>query len=400
MVRPSGPLVNDLRPETALLILCSRVDLDPQDRTKRDALIAGLGPGTGRLFRDAVREGVAPLLHRHLGADVRVSPELRSALRRVYYAGVSRQFRMQSVLGSLLRDARDAGLNVIVMKGAYWAESLYPEPGLRPFLDADLLVPPRDGPALRRILERAGFIVEGDPRPYGGEGRERAAWLVSPVYKKYGISVEVHLNPLGLHMPLRAPEVFWKAARETILSGAPAWVMPWEYEICYAAIHAQQHSYERLSWLVDIAEMARRTPIDWRSAAGLAEQEGLVASVSWALRLVDVLWPDTLPRGTAEAFALRLWEKGVLKSFWPVSAVAARRIVPPAPFYLPSLFALARRRRMAEACRVLPTIIFPPRSWVSHYYPARRGRGVWGHYAWRVAAPWVFLFKRIFLRVE
>ena len=36
----------------------------------------------------------------------------------------------------------DAGQSAIVLKGADWAFRVYPDPGMRPMVDIDLLAPP------------------------------------------------------------------------------------------------------------------------------------------------------------------------------------------------------------------------------------------------------------------
>jgi hypothetical protein len=384
-----------LNPETRLLVLLSRLRLDAPAEGERDRLLAGGALEWTSLLRSAVAEGVAPLLHRHLKSDERVPPEARLALRRAHFSSLTRQLRFEDALRPLLLGAREARLSVVVTKGVYWSEHLYGEPGLRPFLDADLLVAPREWPAFRSLLRRSGFAVEGAAPEDRASAPPRAAWLVSPVYKKAGdLGVEIHLNPLGLHAPLREPAAFWAAARGVFVCGAPASALPWEYELVHAAIHAQQHSYERLSWLVDMAEMIRTKSPDWSVVGGLSRREGLDAAVGHGLRLVERFWPGTVPAAALRPLSVRPYERRGLRSLWPEDDIVSRRPRPAAPFYMPSVFALIRRGRPLAAVLALRPVFFPPWSWVSHYYPGTPVWRRWGHYARRVISPAVFLIKR------
>jgi len=378
--------------------LCAGLTLDEEGRRALDRELASPAVAWNSLVAAAVREGIAPLLDLHLGRDDRVPSGIRAALRSARLAAVARELAVRPILGSLLRDAGDEGLSVVVVKGAFLAEYLYGGPGLRPYLDVDLLVRPGQWPELRSVLKRTGWDEPAAP-DHGGARPPvpgGAAWLESPVFRKGGLSVEVHLNPLGLHMPLRDEGAFWNSLRRVLLAGAPALALDWPRALCTAAVHAQQHSYGRLVWLVDLAEMAKLPGLDKAAIVAAAEAEGIAGPLRHGLRMAARLRGNGAGRSWAFPFPAASLEDRALSFLWPAERVLSRRALTPAPYYTPSILAFLRRREPVAAWHGLRRILFPPRNWVDRNYPGRRGFRLLAHYIRRVAGPWIYLAKRGF----
>jgi hypothetical protein len=293
----------------------------------------------------------------------------------------------------LLWEAQAAGLRVGISKGFHWAERLYPEPGLRPYLDVDLFVRPAEWRDFLGLLHRAGF------RPEIGTLTEissspASAWAFSPVFRKDGLAVELHPNPFGLQIPSATGDAFWDALREVPFAGGTAFAPPWPYEFCTAAVHAQQHSYSRLSWLVDLAEIAGRTDLDWAVASRLARREGIEPVLAHGLRIASLCWPGCIPEGRNRLFpAGRMARRGA-RFFWPEESVASRRPLPEAPYYMPSIFALARRGSPLGMARGVVRILFPPAGWVRRQMPSAGGFRRFEYSVRRFLRPWIFLVER------
>jgi len=303
--------------------------------------------------------------------------------------------KARAIVGPLLRESGRAGLRVAVSKGFHWAERLYGEPGLRPYLDVDLFVHPSEWRAFLVVLRETGFRPEGDPGSEAGPGRGVPAWSFSPVYRKDGLAVEVHPNPLGLQIPARADRLFWDSLQPVSLAGGAAWVPGWPQELCYAALHAQQHSYARLSWLVDLAEMAGMEGLDWAEAGSIAAAEGLEDSLGHGLRLIARCWPGAVPDSGRRLIPSGGWARRACLFLWPPEAVASRRPSPSAPYYMPSLLALTRRGRPWPALRAAARILWPPRGWIRRQ-ASGAGPGARAAYAaGRWLRPWIYLVQRL-----
>ncbi len=94
--------------------------------------------------RMAEAEGVAPLIHytfQGAGYPAGIPDETRQSLALAYYSTAAHNallFReLERILAAL---AAGAEIPVIVLKGAALAQTVYPDPALRPMGDLDLLV--------------------------------------------------------------------------------------------------------------------------------------------------------------------------------------------------------------------------------------------------------------------
>lgn len=379
---------------TSLLILTGRVH--PAASSLEAARRIAHGRVDWNFFlKAAAREAVGPLVALHL-RDLPFPKAVSAELLSLRRATSVRHIRAGALVGPILEAARKQALDVLVTKGLRLAETLYPEPGLRPFLDVDLMIRPDAWPAFRRLLESRGFRPRSEADAVTTAAYLRDPWVLSPVFRSGAVDVEVHMNPLGLHMPLRDESRFWEAAVSESWSGTRARVQSWEYEFCGLAVHAQQHSYERLSWLVDLAEIVSLRCLDWEAAAGIARREGIGQAVRCGLRRVESLWPGTVGPGLLRRFPLTPWESLGHRYFWPESAVWRRGPFSPAPYYTPSLFAMLRRRRPVLAARSLARILFPPRDWAAGHSARRGWPGRLSLYGRRIGRPPVALAKRLF----
>ena len=178
--------------------------------------------------------------------------------------------------------------------------------------------------------------------------------------------------------------------------GAEALVFPPEAELCYLCLHAQQHSYQRLIWLVDIAEMASRRDLDWDKVGEICAGLKVHAPVFQGLCLADALWPDTVPRAVLSRLSPGPLTRRALRFFWPAADVARRRTPFAWPYYMPTLFSLWERRAPGLAARTVHDIFFPPGPWLAgaRKRPERSAR-LYFQYARRISRPFGLAARRL-----
>lgn len=133
------------------------------------ARTAAWGPDEWEAARQAALvHGIAPLLATRLersGAWPELAPQLRAYCAEQRALNGRRVALMLDDLAAILRSAAEVGIAVLPLKGAVLATQFYPEPGLRPMADLDLLVHPAQADALGATLGRLGFrLVEETPR--------------------------------------------------------------------------------------------------------------------------------------------------------------------------------------------------------------------------------------------
>ena len=99
----------------------------------------------------ARRERVGPLLYDAVRKKHLLPAEVETALRQSYYLTAACNLRLFAALDQALRALAARGIEVIVLKGAALAQTVYPSVALRPMGDLDVLVRPASVPAARTV---------------------------------------------------------------------------------------------------------------------------------------------------------------------------------------------------------------------------------------------------------
>jgi hypothetical protein len=148
-----------------LLHLCARATTFPELKAK---LIAGCTEinGWDALLVEAERQGLGPLLHYHLHDLGDSCPEhFRRSARLLLLRHRHVNTIYSRVLHEVLELLHKAGIDALVLKGAALSHTIYPEIGLRPMRDIDLLVRKEQSRQAQDILISTGFTESTAPRP-------------------------------------------------------------------------------------------------------------------------------------------------------------------------------------------------------------------------------------------
>jgi hypothetical protein len=183
----------------------------------------------------------------------------------------------------VLAALNEAGIAGAIVKGPAFADRLYPDAGLRPFGDADILVRPADRTAVAPVMGRLGFRTQVVADSHGDDHHEDQ-WFPET---QPGILIEiqddlVHAPSIARRKRFGLDEVLMAGAGDPAAPGAL---------LLTAAVHGGiGHQCDRLRFLVDICQAARRMPLDtdWARLRALAAEcgvlDGIVASVDLASR--------------------------------------------------------------------------------------------------------------------
>lgn len=262
----------------------------------------------------ALGQHLGPLLHRALTAAGTTPPP--ALVRDTARCHAQSRMVLPTVGEFVLAPLAAAGVQAVIIKGAALA-SRYPDPGLRPMDDIDLLAPPQQFEQARTVLLQAGWRL---PAKQGLARHETT--LTHPSVS--GLAVDLH----GAWATWRSrsnrlsTDALWTARREVPLFGSTAYVLPPEEELVMLTAHAAKpfHNFDRLIWIADLVVVAGNAGFDWERAARLARDArcrvALAVGLTQAQRL-GLESPDELraldPRKQRQLAPL-------LREDWPVVA--------------------------------------------------------------------------------
>ena len=216
---------------------------------------------------------VGPLVLRALDAAGVVVPNCELARREAAFRRGQELVSLPLLVEHALVPLDSAGLRPLLYKGGGLV-GRYPEPGLRPMDDVDLLLPSEQVPDAVSVLQQAGWRIGAHNGKFPEDADGYDVPLVHP--RTGGLPLELHHK---LHRDrertneLHASDL-WAERTPSSVCGQPAWGMPAELELLALVSHAAKpfHAFSRLIWSVDLAVVIERADIDWDDLARRADQ--------------------------------------------------------------------------------------------------------------------------------
>jgi hypothetical protein len=272
--------------QTATLLweACRR---DPDPAGVRRALAGGADPAWA--VRAASEQRIGALLWRALGAAGALDalgPD------QATLGDMADAFRMEAVLllpravALAVRPLTDVGLEPVVFKGPAVA-GRYPELGLRPMDDIDLLLPRADHQHALEALGRAGWQVT---RP--GAGGHYDTVLSHREIPTFLLEVHYGLEEASERATALDSDTLWARRQPLECAGPKAFGLPPVEEIVVLAVHAGKphHRFVRLVWMADLAMIVGHAErhdvaIDWDRVLDVARAARCVPVVGAALAM-------------------------------------------------------------------------------------------------------------------
>jgi hypothetical protein len=267
----------------------------------------------------AIVLGLAPLLHWRLESwAALLPPRAQAKLEASRQAALEREAAIQAQLAELLTALSERGATPIVLKGAYLSGAVYPEPGLRPMNDIDLLFRPPELPAAEQALADLGYRARSRTPEAGARVTKHTS-----TYRRAGeegATPNPYLSPAGGRTvePHRSLEESWYGLRVDItpgvwdraqgisVAGQPALALSLEDNLLHVAVHLVFHlimGYPSLVQLMDVRFAAERwaNTLDWDRLRAQAAAASAVPFAYAALRLAHQTLAAPVPAQTLQA---------------------------------------------------------------------------------------------------
>jgi|SRR5215469_3049671 len=285
-------MFRSLTREERFCLLLSRGQLTADERTRVREFLSG--PVEWSLLLDrAYAHQVYPLVYRNLrqiGFSA-VPHEVQTELKGAYRANALRNQLFSEKLACLLRVLNEAGISAIPLKGVALAESLHGDPAARVCSDLDLLVPPTHLHRAIEVIRGAGYTdVYQDAFFRKLALRHGRHYAFQRAHAGHPIVIELHWQ-LMQHSSRSSDAVrdLWAEARPTHSCGAAGYAFSPEWEFLYLAVHAADHGWQGLKWLVDLHQLCLSRPPDWHRLAEKAKQFELELIVRQTLAACSLL---------------------------------------------------------------------------------------------------------------
>ncbi|WP_018232446.1 nucleotidyltransferase domain-containing protein [Thioalkalivibrio thiocyanodenitrificans] len=290
-------------PELGLLLALGRSRLAADRAVALEARLARPFDAP-RLHRLAAEHGLMPLLYRHL---VMERPD---ALPAESAAAVAHEFRQHAIsrwpmarrLRELLQVLRDAGVTAMPYKGPALATQLFGNYAMRQYGDLDILVRPSQVSAAVERLQAHGLSApHGVPADWDGFVR-RTRHDYAMRDRRTGTLVELHWGLTYRYQGFGVdPEWLLNDPVEVDYLGVRIACMNPSAQLLALAVHGVKHQWERLGWLVDVAELMSGHDPDWDWIDARARAIGFTRAWRSSLLLCDTMLglPDTVPMSQA-----------------------------------------------------------------------------------------------------
>jgi hypothetical protein len=258
-----------------------------------------------RLVDMAEWHRLSPLLWRYLRAGGRfasVPQRVLDQLHQVAAATTARNLSLQAALGEVVATLADLGIPAMLLKGAALIEAVYPDIGLRPMGDLDILVPRSSIEDAQGAIEALGYAVWG-VRLSRHDASQLARHHHHYPLERGSVTVELHH-----HVTSAAPEFdiggFWERAVPGP-GNVPHLLPSPEDLLLHGAVHFTVDRIARLAsglgQLADLAWIVAQQPIDWNAIATRARDYGVGHQLFLALVAGQILLDELAPEDTIAA---------------------------------------------------------------------------------------------------
>lgn len=273
------------------------------------------------IFIEALRHGIAPLLYYHIKESGYPVPSgIFKSLEKFYYKTVASNTLMFYETVKILKSFDDAGIKAIILKGPALANTIYNNPGLRPFSDIDLLIPRQNLNKATAVLKKSGYILPDNSLPI--EAYTKFHFHISAIKRDTNrIHVELHWHLSDTLKYTRietVTEKIWENVQHTKIRNLSALTMMPEDLLLYLCFHLDKHGYmnnfiysqeynpdlilnrlsrNRLIWFVDIHEVIKfyGEKINWKNFIEKAkkwDETGCITSCLYFTNWLFKTMPD------------------------------------------------------------------------------------------------------------
>ncbi len=259
-------------------------------------------------FGELLRQSrLTPWLYRQVtqhGWEDYLTPDLLKDLRQDYVLEMMTASRQEQEILQVISALTQAGVPLILLKGAALRLRLYGDPAVRPMCDLDLLIAPEDRGRAHQTLTDLGYWIS----PFCRDLRPGFRQLVGNAIH-YGPPPQKSLL-VDLHWELAAIMDFYRlpfaCLRQDAVSadyqGLAVQVLSPEHTLLYLCLHLYHH-FPLITQMLDLALTLGSLPVDWAKFLKEVSRFKCQRPVYLILKEMAPLLPHNLPPGVMAQLA-------------------------------------------------------------------------------------------------
>lgn len=257
-----------------------------------------------QLVGTATAHRVSSLVYDALNGTGVFPPHVDVALSTAYNRTAFLNLFFLHQLSDQLNRLKSLGVDVIVLKGASLAITVYRTIGLRPMVDVDLLVHREQAPTLLRVLKESGFEQGLEPQPGAALEFENELALYKPGLEPIRFDIHWSLFDSHYYQNTLSLDWYWQSSRTRLWNGSPFPVLSPEAQLIHLCGHLALHHAQApgLLWFNDLDEIiwANKDEISWDLLLKKACEMNLVLPVRNYLSQLAGEWEAPIPDAVVE----------------------------------------------------------------------------------------------------
>ncbi len=297
-----------LSAEEKLLLYCSRLKISDEIKYKIEKILS-YGLDWNFVLEYSLRQGISPLVYwnlREISVSKNIPPEVMQILLKTYYNNLARNLRFYNELSKILNAFKEADIDTIVMKGAFLAEVVYKNIGLRSMNDIDLLINADD---LQKAKKELGKLMYFNKIVFPTKSHEQFITALEEelqfINEAKKIVVEIHWNiqpPLS-HHKVNVYE-FWGNAKSVEIVGIETLTFGPENLLQHLCLHLDKHlstttapPAKSLRDYCDIAELTKyyKEIINWNYLLQSSKDYGIEEPIYRGLYIANNYFGAFIP---------------------------------------------------------------------------------------------------------
>jgi Uncharacterised nucleotidyltransferase len=331
----------EMRPELELVFCCARLRPDASNQDRIRALLRGQ-LDWAEVLAAAVRHKLLPILYERLSTlDAGL---VNQNHWKMLGEGVRESGKNSLLLfGEMLRlqalfEAEQ--VPAIPYKGPVLAWLAYRSITSRMFSDLDFAVPQRHIPRVTSLLQTAGYQAQFNHKEIDAGQEGHAPGQYSFFSEGCAIHTEIHTERTLRYFP--RPLDFEEMNSRLIsveIAGRKLRTFSVEDTLVMLSVHGAKHFWERLLWIVDVAELTHSRPVDWpqamKIAADLRSTRVFLLGLYLAGEWLGAAVPQTILERTRRDRKIR-WLAARVGDQWVTKPNPAAGVLPRAAFRIQS----------------------------------------------------------------